>query len=95
MPECRHFWVSGKVQGVFFRASTREQAVRLQLTGWVRNLSDGRVEVYACGEPAQLTVLERWLQHGPEMAEVDSLKVTAEDYTEYTGFRIQPDAGFE
>jgi acylphosphatase len=92
MKECRHFWVTGKVQGVFFRAYTREQAERLQLTGWVRNLADGRVEVYACGEPAQLAALEHWLRRGPELAEVDSLKVTAEGYTECTGFRIRSDS---
>lgn len=77
------------VQGVFFRASTREQAAALGLTGWVRNLPDGCVEAAACGEDAQLEQLERWLRRGPELAKVDSVEVTAEDYTPYTGFEIR------
>ena len=67
---CVRFVVSGRVQGVFFRASTREQAMRLGLTGHVRNLEDGSVEVVACGEPSALAALERWLQHGPPSARV-------------------------
>jgi acylphosphatase len=67
---CSRFLVSGRVQGVFFRASTREQALRLNLTGHVRNLDDGSGEVIACGEPSALAALERWLQHGPPSARV-------------------------
>jgi acylphosphatase len=89
MKMCRHFRVSGRVQGVFFRASTRQQAVVLGLTGWVHNLSDGQVEVMACGETAQLDRLAQWLERGPELAKVDSVEVTAEDYTPYTGFEIR------
>jgi acylphosphatase len=89
MKTCRHFRVSGRVQGVFFRASTRQQAMGLGLTGWVCNLSDGRVEVMACGETAQLDRLSQWLKRGPELAKVDSVEVTAEDYTPYTGFEIR------
>ncbi len=89
MKMCRHYRVSGLVQGVFFRASTRQQAMALGLTGWVRNLADGRVEALACGEKAQLDLLEQWLGKGPELAKVDSVEVTAEDYTPYTGFEIR------
>jgi acylphosphatase len=67
---CRQFKVSGRVQGVFFRVSTRDVAVPLQITGHVVNLPDGRVEVLACGEPAALAELERWLHEGPPMAVV-------------------------
>ena len=56
----RHYFLSGKVQGVWFRASTKEQADLLGVTGWVRNLSDGRVEVLAYGEKdAALSLLYR------------------------------------
>ncbi len=66
--------VSGRVQGVFFRASTREQALRLGLTGYARNLPDGRVEVLACGDDAALAVLRDWLFRGPPGAIVDRLE---------------------
>jgi acylphosphatase len=65
------FLVSGKVQGVFFRASTREQAQRLGLRGHARNLPDGRVQVMAAGEGDAIDALERWLHEGPPMARVE------------------------
>lgn len=68
------FLVSGRVQGVFFRASTREQALRLSITGHARNLADGRVEVLAHGEPAALDALERWLWQGPPAAKVEHVE---------------------
>jgi len=70
---CRRFLVSGRVQGVCFRAATREQALRLGLAGHARNLCDGRVEVLAVGDSAALEELERWLQHGPPAARVASV----------------------
>lgn len=68
------FIVSGKVQGVFFRASTREQALELGLRGYARNLPEGRVEVLAQGEADALDALERWLQVGPPMAKVEAVE---------------------
>jgi acylphosphatase len=65
-----HCFVSGKVQGVWFRVSTQDQANDLGLTGWVRNVSDGRVEVLACGERDKLEKLYAWLKEGPELAKV-------------------------
>jgi acylphosphatase len=65
-----HCFVSGKVQGVWFRASTQEQAKKLQLTGWVRNLPDGRVEVLACGNKPDVLQLYEWLKHGPPLARI-------------------------
>lgn len=67
------FFVAGKVQGVWFRASTREQALALGLRGYARNLGDGRVEVLAVGEDAALERLALWLRHGPPMARVDEV----------------------
>lgn len=64
------FLVSGKVQGVWFRASTRDEALRLGLAGHARNLADGRVEVLAIGDPDAVAELERWLHHGPPLARV-------------------------
>lgn len=77
---CVRFLVSGKVQGVFFRASTREQALRLGIGGHARNLADGDVEVLACGTDDALDELERWLRHGPPAARVERVtRVTLPD----------------
>jgi acylphosphatase len=75
---CRRFLVSGRVQGVFYRDSTRRQAQALGLTGWVRNLFDGRVEVLACGGGQQLETLAKWLEIGPEYAKVTNIEVINE-----------------
>lgn len=74
---CRLFRVSGRVQGVFFRASTRDEALRLGVSGYAVNKPDGSVEVLACGPVTSLDLLEQWLQRGPRHARVDS--VTRED----------------
>lgn len=68
------FLVEGRVQGVFYRASTREQALALGLRGYARNLADGRVEVLAAGSDAALDALERWLWRGPERAQVSGMR---------------------
>jgi len=71
--------VSGKVQGVFYRASTAEQAKRLSLVGYARNLPDGRVEVLACGEAAEVQELIDWLWKGPSAARVQEVEVQEAD----------------
>lgn len=72
--QCTLCRVEGRVQGVWFRASTQEQAERLGLTGYAHNLPDGAVEVLACGAPAALDQLRAWLQRGPTMAQVSRLQ---------------------
>jgi acylphosphatase len=67
---CGHFFVKGRVQGVCFRWACRDEAIRLGLTGWVRNTIDGRVEVMAEGADAQLSALRVWLAKGPSAARV-------------------------
>jgi acylphosphatase len=67
------FLVSGKVQGVFYRASAREQALALGLVGYAKNLPDGRVEVVASGSGSAIEALERWLWRGPAPARVDAV----------------------
>lgn len=67
------FTVGGRVQGVWFRAATREQALRLGLSGYAKNLPDGRVEVLAFGDDDAIASLERWLSRGPPLAKVDSV----------------------
>ncbi|SDZ29041.1 acylphosphatase [Lysobacter sp. yr284] len=68
------FYVAGKVQGVWFRAGTREQALALDLRGYANNLRDGRVEVLAVGEDAAIERLAQWLRHGPPNARVERVE---------------------
>ncbi|MDX1404392.1 MAG: acylphosphatase [Woeseiaceae bacterium] len=71
---CRQFIISGRVQGVFFRASTRDVALRLNLRGHAVNKPDGTVEVLACGEATALDELEQWLHEGPAHATVSAVE---------------------
>lgn len=82
------FLVSGRVQGVFFRASAREQARALDLVGHARNLPDGRVEVLACGDLAALDAFERWLWDGPAAAKVESVTREPAESPDHTDFLI-------
>jgi len=87
---CIHCTVSGRVQGVFFRASAQAEARRLGLTGWARNLPDGRVEVLACGERDALDRLREWLGDGPEHARVDAVEIDDRPFDEsLSGFGIR------
>lgn len=71
---CRRCLVAGKVQGVWYRASTQRQALALGLTGYARNLPDGRVEVLACGDETALQQLRDWLWQGPPAAVVSDVQ---------------------
>ena len=86
---CRHYYISGKVQGVFYRASTEEVALSLGLAGWVRNMPDGRVEVVACGNEAQLAKLESWFYQGPPMSRVDNVDIQVTTEVHSNNFKIR------
>lgn len=86
---CVKFLVSGSVQGVFFRAATRVEALRLGLNGHARNLADGRVEVLAQGDDSALADLERWLQVGPPLARVSGVERIAASDIAPKGFRVE------
>ena len=73
-PEARLFTVRGRVQGVWFRDSTRREAERLAITGYAINLPNGSVEVLAWGPPESLRELEAWLQQGPPLARVSKVE---------------------
>jgi len=73
MALCRLFSIKGRVQGVFFRDSTRRVAEALDITGYAINLADGNVEVLAYGERDAIDKLAAWLQDGPQMARVDQV----------------------
>ena len=82
-----HVWVSGRVQGVFFRQSTENRARELGLTGWVRNLPDGRVEAIAEGDPDALAEWIAFCHVGPPAAQVTHVDVQWESPTgEFAGF---------
>jgi len=75
-----HIFVSGSVQGVFFRDSARRKAEKLGIAGWVKNLPDGRVEIIAEGKEQQVKELIEWAERGPLIARVDNLNVEWEKY---------------
>ena len=85
-----HLYISGLVQGVFYRANTRDEARRLGLTGWVRNLPDGRVEAIVEGEEGRIKELIDWCHQGPPGAQVRDVEVRWEDYKgEFADFEIR------
>ncbi len=83
---CARFIVTGKVQGVFFRASTRERALRLGLTGHAKNLADGNVEIEASGSREAVDELDAWLHHGPPAASVENVRREALPEQSWHGF---------
>jgi acylphosphatase len=87
VPITRHLRITGRVQGVYYRASLTEQATRLGLQGWVRNRHDGSVEALAQGLASAVQALIDWAHQGPRMARVDEVLVTAvEDGVSCSGF---------
>lgn len=70
---CIKAFVSGKVQGVFYRQSTKQQAETHQLSGYAKNLVDGRVEVVLQGDEQKVRTVTDWLQTGPQHARVDAV----------------------
>ncbi|MEM5786030.1 MAG: acylphosphatase [Syntrophobacteraceae bacterium] len=84
-----HVWISGRVHGVFFRAFTRDTALQSGVRGWVRNLSDGRVEAVFEGETDAVEKMVQWCGQGSPMSRVDSVEVRDEDYAgDLDSFRI-------
>lgn len=86
---CKHGYISGRVQGVGFRQATAEQAERLDLDGWVRNLVDGRVEVLFEGNEAAVAELASWLEQGPPAAEVTALELQDQALQGVAGFIVR------
>lgn len=86
-----HIKITGIVQGVFFRANTQKEAVKLGLTGWVRNTSDGGVEAIAEGEKKALEEFIEWCRHGPPSAHVENVEIKWRqiDTAEHRNFEIR------
>jgi acylphosphatase len=84
-----HVWISGRVQGVFFRASTVDEAVARGVDGWVRNSSDGRVEAALEGEGSAVEAMIAWCRKGPPAARVSSVEVVWEEPKGEAGFTVR------
>lgn len=85
-----HLWISGFVQGVFFRARTKDQADSRGLTGWVRNISDGRVETVFEGADKEVEEMIEWCRYGPQGAMVKAVELKWETPAgEFTDFEIR------
>ncbi len=80
--QCVHVFVSGRVQGVFFRQAMKTKATQNSVTGWVRNLKDGRVEAVMSGEDEKLGLMIEWCHSGPANAVVDDVIISTEDTAE-------------
>ena len=85
----RHVWISGRVQGVWYRQSCAEQARSLGVAGWVRNRPDGRVEAVLEGPASAVERLVSWCREGPTMARVDDVQVVSEEPTGVAGFVVR------
>jgi acylphosphatase len=85
-----HLYISGLVQGVFFRQNTKRQAQSRGVTGWVRNLADGRVEAVLEGEESAVDAVVEWCRRGPSYARVQKLEVDSEEFKgEFSGFQTR------
>lgn len=84
-----HVWVTGRVQGVFFRQETARAARYGGVAGWVRNLPDGRVEAVFEGSQAAVESMVKWMGEGPPLAYVEQVETDWEDITGESGFRIR------
>jgi acylphosphatase len=85
-----HIFVAGRVQGVFFRQSTRVMAIKNNVNGLVRNLNDGRVEIIAEGETQNIDNLVTWCKTGPANSRVDEFKLLDEDFIgEFENFQVK------
>lgn len=80
--------ITGKVQGVFYRASAKRAAEELGIHGWVKNNPAGEVEIYACGDPVELEKFVHWCRKGPARAVVQTVEVKDTKPASYTDFRI-------
>tara|TARA_B100001559_G_scaffold241820_1_gene204830 strand:+ start:244 stop:522 length:279 start_codon:yes stop_codon:yes gene_type:complete len=85
-----HIFVTGRVQGVFFRQSTRVVAIKNNVNGWVCNLDDGRVEIVAEGETKNINNLADWCKTGPANSRVDEFELSEEGFTgEFENFEVR------
>ncbi|MCL4234790.1 MAG: acylphosphatase [Deltaproteobacteria bacterium] len=87
--DAAHLMISGRVQGVWYRASAREAALRIGVAGWVRNLPTGDVEAFVEGERDAVNAFIDWCRQGPPHARVDRVDVTRSEPGRHTAFQIR------
>ena len=88
--KCVHVFVTGRVQGVFFRQATRVIAIQNNATGWVKNLTDGRVEILIEGEDKSMDTVKQWCSLGPANSRVDDVQINEEKFVgEYENFEVR------
>ncbi len=85
----KHIFISGRVQGVGFRAFIRREAAVLNIRGWAKNLIDGRVEAVIKGEKNKIAQMLEKLKEGPSYARVDNLMINEEELEDYSDFKIK------
>ena len=92
MTEARHLSITGRVQGVCYRASMAQEAQALGITGWVRNRMDGSVEAVVCGEAEAIARIIAWARNGPPAASVDHVHVELAQADDYASFSTRSTA---
>lgn len=85
----KHIFISGRVQGVGFRAFIRREAAVLNIEGWAKNLADGRVETIIQGDQKKVDQMISKLREGPSYAKVENLKIIDEDLSDFSDFKIK------
>ena len=84
-----HILVTGKVQGVFFRQATKVIAIKNNVTGWVKNLEDTKVEILLEGDAQNVNSLVDWCHNGPANSRVDEIKIAQQDFLgQYSNFQV-------
>lgn len=88
MQKTVHGFISGRVQGVWFRAFVKDQSIKSNITGWTRNLKDGRVEVMLSGEESDLELVCKALHKGPPLSRVDEVSISSIEHQHFNDFTI-------
>ena len=86
--ETMHLIISGKVQGVFYRASAKKKAEELNIRGWIKNTSEGNVEAVITGHELRIKDFIEWCKSGPDRAKVDDVQILLQEFLDFESFKI-------
>jgi len=85
-----HLFITGQVQGVFFRSQAKQKARSLGITGWIKNLPNGQIEAVAQGDQNKIKQFIDWCEQGPQLAQVEKVEIKTEQYqSEYQDFEVR------